>query len=52
LNGCMHQVTPKMVLRELDRLLSDRSLGKSRPWRVVYPDGDSVPEDGTLAVLR
>jgi heptosyltransferase-2 len=51
-NGCMHQVTPKMVLRELDRLLSDRSLGKSSPWRVVYPDGDSMPEDGTLAVLR
>jgi heptosyltransferase-2 len=51
-NGCMHQVTPKMVLRELDRLLSDRSQGKASPWRIVYPDGDSVPDSGTLAVLR
>jgi heptosyltransferase-2 len=51
-NGCMHQVTPEMVLRELDRLLSDRSLGKSSPWRIVYPDGTSSPDGKTLAVLR
>ena len=37
-NGCMHQVTTELVLRELDKLLSDRSMGTSSPWRVVYPD--------------
>jgi len=42
-NGCMHQVTPELVLRELDQLLSDRSLGISSPWRIVYPDGKSLP---------
>jgi heptosyltransferase-2 len=51
-NGCMHQVTPEMVLRELDQLLSDRSLGKSSPWRIVYPDGDSLADDKNLVVLR
>jgi heptosyltransferase-2 len=51
-NGCMHQVTPEMVLRELDRLLSDRSLGRSSPWRIVYPDGDLLTDDKTLIVLR
>jgi len=37
-NGCMHQVTPELVLRELDRLLNDRSQGVSSPWRIVFPD--------------
>jgi heptosyltransferase II len=37
-NGCMHQVTPQMVLRELDRLLDSRSKGISSPWRVAFPD--------------
>jgi heptosyltransferase-2 len=37
-NGCMHQVTPELVIRELDKLVNDRSLGKSSPWRIVYPD--------------
>jgi heptosyltransferase-2 len=37
-NGCMHQITTELVLRELDKLLSDRSLGTSSPWRIVYPD--------------
>ena len=37
-NGCMHQVTTELVLRELDRLLSDRSMGTSSPWRIVCPD--------------
>ena len=50
-NGCMHQVTPHRVLRELDRLLSDRSLRVSSPWRVVYPDVDPSP-DKILTVLR
>lgn len=34
-NGCMHQVTPDMVLHELDRALEARSLGNSAPWHVV-----------------
>jgi heptosyltransferase II len=50
-NGCMHQVTPERVVRELDRLLSDRSLGLSRPWRVVYPD-DSSPDNEILTILK
>jgi heptosyltransferase-2 len=51
-NGCMHQVTPDRVLRELDQLLSDRSLGVSSPWRVVYPDIGPLADDKTLNVLR
>jgi heptosyltransferase-2 len=50
-NGCMHQVTPEMVLRELDQLLSDRSTGGSSPWRIVYPESNSSPEAKTLTVL-
>jgi heptosyltransferase II len=37
-NGCMHQVTLEPVLRELDRLLDDRSQGRSRDWRIVCPE--------------
>jgi heptosyltransferase-2 len=37
-NGCMYQVTPELVLRELDRLLDDRTQGKERDWRIVCPD--------------
>jgi lipopolysaccharide heptosyltransferase II len=51
-NGCMHQVTPERVVRELDRLLSDRSLGTLSPWRVVYPDDGSLSDNKTLAILR
>ena len=36
-NGCMHQVTPELVLRELDRLLDARSEGVAVPWHVVCP---------------
>jgi heptosyltransferase-2 len=50
-NGCMHQVTPELVLRELDQLLSDRSLGTLSPWRIVYPDGNSLPDAKTLVAL-
>jgi heptosyltransferase-2 len=51
-NGCMHQVTPELVLRELDRLLSERSLGISSPWRIVFPDErPSLPSDNTLVTL-
>lgn len=38
-NGCMHQVTPELVLRELDRLLLERAEGTPQPWRVVSPTG-------------
>jgi hypothetical protein len=34
----MHQVMTELVLRELDKLLSNRSAGTSSPWRIVYPD--------------
>jgi heptosyltransferase-2 len=37
-NGCMHQITPELVIRELDRLLSDRDQGQIRPWRIVVPE--------------
>jgi len=50
-NGCMHQVTTELVLRELDRLLKDRSTGTSSPWRVVCPD-ENVRTGETLKVLR
>jgi heptosyltransferase-2 len=48
-NGCMHQVTTQLVLRELDKLLSDRSVGTSSPWRIVYPD-ESLFNSKTFAV--
>jgi lipopolysaccharide heptosyltransferase II len=51
-NGCMHQVTPERVLRELDQLISDRSLGKPSPWRIVYPDDNLSPDGKDLIVLR
>jgi heptosyltransferase-2 len=51
-NGCMHQVTPELVLRELDQLLSARSLGISSPWKIVCPDEPlSSPNDNGLTVL-
>lgn len=37
-NGCMHQVTPELVLRELDRLLDARERGEITPWRIVHPE--------------
>lgn len=47
-NGCMHQVTPELVLRELDRLLSDRERGVPSPWRIVVPE--SVPDEGLVSI--
>jgi heptosyltransferase-2 len=49
-NGCMHQVAPEQVLREIDRLLHERSIGGSSPWRIIYPDGGPLPSDETSAV--
>jgi heptosyltransferase-2 len=42
-NGCMHQVTPELVLRELDFLLRDRDRGVTRPWGVVFPEEGLPP---------
>lgn len=36
-NGCMHQVTVEMVLRELDSLLSSRVQDILSPWRIALP---------------
>lgn len=36
-NRCMHQVTPDLVVRELDRLLEIRSRGISEPWQLIFP---------------
>ncbi len=38
-NGCMHQVTPELVIGELDRLLQAKTEGLPDPWRVVCPEG-------------
>jgi heptosyltransferase-2 len=37
-NGCMHEVTVELVLRELDRLLEDQSQGRSNDWRIICQD--------------
>lgn len=37
-NGCMHQVPPDLVLRELDRLLNARSEGTHVPWHITCPE--------------
>jgi heptosyltransferase-2 len=42
-NGCMHQVSPELVLRELDRLLNDRDQGMPSPWRIVVPEENASP---------
>ena len=41
-NGCMHQVSPELVMREVDSLLESRTKGHARPWHVVEP-GDFLP---------
>lgn len=44
-NGCMHQVTPDLVLRELDQLFEERAQGTPKPWRIVTPEGTSPTND-------
>ena len=34
-NGCLHEVKPQLVLRELDRLLEARAAKISAPWRIL-----------------
>lgn len=36
-NGCMQQITPEMVLGELDSLLSERARGLATPFHVLQP---------------
>jgi heptosyltransferase II len=45
-NGCMHQISVERLLREMDRMLREKSLGLESPWRVVFPD------DSEADVLR
>lgn len=46
-NGCMHQVTPELVMHELDRLLDARARHAPSPWRIVYPGMHLQPEANT-----
>ena len=50
-NGCMHQIIPDLVLRELDQLLASRTLGSLTPWKIVSPTG-SLSNDSDFPVLR
>lgn len=47
-NGCMHQVTSELVLRELNKLLAERASGRSSPWRVVFPEVASQADAGLV----
>ena len=38
----MHQVTPELVLRELDRLLDARARAETTPWHIVCPEASAV----------
>lgn len=38
-NGCIQQITVRMVLRQVDELLAERSLGKVEQQVVVLPSG-------------
>lgn len=42
-NGCMHQVSPDLVIEELNRLLDARDRQIPSPWRVVSPEGSTGP---------
>lgn len=42
-NGCMHQISPELVLHELDCLLSNRELGQIRDWTIVFPEESASP---------
>lgn len=44
----MHQVSPALVLHELDRLLTEREQGLPSPWRIVFPE--PVGENNVLPV--
>lgn len=51
-NGCMHQVSPELVLQEIDKLLDAQERNIPSPWRVVCPEGSSEPSNpGELVSL-
>ncbi len=50
-NGCMHQVTPELVLHELDKLLAEREGGTPSPWRIVFPEVESYADTGFIKIL-
>ena len=37
-NGCMHQVGPQMVLREIENLIACKSALQPSPFKVIVPD--------------
>ncbi len=41
-NGCMHQISPEMVLRELEGLLERKALGTPSPARVMLPEVSAI----------
>lgn len=41
-NGCVEQVTPQMVLAEVDRLIEARRSGRTLPPRVILPEHTPV----------
>ncbi|MFC5865384.1 glycosyltransferase family 9 protein [Acidicapsa dinghuensis] len=42
-NGCMHQVTPELVLEQIDILLSAKSRGVEILWRTITPESNLIP---------
>jgi heptosyltransferase-2 len=51
-NGCMHQVSAELVLRELDQLLKERDQGIASPWRVVSPEENPTHLHSVLPATR
>ena len=41
-NGCMQQITVRMVLRQIDELLSERAAGKAGQQKVVLPSSMEI----------
>jgi heptosyltransferase-2 len=46
-NGCMRQIAPETVLRELDRLLAARSEGRPSRGRMPLPSDERTGDEGT-----
>jgi heptosyltransferase-2 len=46
--GCMREVTPELVMEQLDRLLANRSHGIIKPWDVIFaparPNGQQASD--------
>jgi heptosyltransferase-2 len=47
-NGCMHEVTPDLVFRELEHLLYAHSKGEVPPLKIVVPEENSFGKLGLL----